>query len=234
MAELMVPRHRPHEQLRTEAPAQKDHADKYVSAFVSGESQVDMSFRNPVLSKSADHYKVGIDELTVNLGNLSMLEYGVDDVIFRILRRGANIADEFDENFRMVDGPNAYPEEWRDAFSFKVNRPYLTMHEVLGRCNEIAVAVGTYMREEGLVQPAVANIWTRAWNPGADNDLEHFRISITPNGQLRFSGSRVFWATFTIEVPKLKYREILFKDVDQQYVSLHPGTGNEIAEPYLD
>ena len=67
MAEQIVPNHRPHEQLRTEAPSQKDHSDKYVSAFVSGSSQVDMSFRNPVLSKSADHYKVGIDELTVNL-----------------------------------------------------------------------------------------------------------------------------------------------------------------------
>ena len=90
MAERIVPNHRPHDQLRTEAPSQKDHSDKYVSAFVSGSSQVDMSFRNPVLSKSSDHYKVGIDELTVNLGNLSMLEYGVDDVLFRILRRGNN------------------------------------------------------------------------------------------------------------------------------------------------
>ena len=46
---------------------------------------MDMSFRNPLLPKSADHFKVGIDELTVNLGNLSMLEYGTNDVLFRVL-----------------------------------------------------------------------------------------------------------------------------------------------------
>ena len=38
----IMPEHRPHEQLRTEAPTQKPHSDKYVSAFVSGESQVDI------------------------------------------------------------------------------------------------------------------------------------------------------------------------------------------------
>ena len=83
MAELVQPQHRAHEQLRTEAPAQKDHSDKYVSAFVSGDSFTEMSFRNPVLQASADHFKVGIDELTVNLGNLSMLEYEEGKVLFR-------------------------------------------------------------------------------------------------------------------------------------------------------
>ena len=102
----IMPEHRPHEQLRTEAPTQKPHSDKYVSAFVSGESQVDMTFQNPVLPKSADHYKVGIDELTVNLGNLSMLEYGVDDVLFRVLRRGNN-ARELSDDRRAGRQPRA-------------------------------------------------------------------------------------------------------------------------------
>mgnify|MGYP003715672103 CR=1 FL=1 len=64
MAHATQPHHVPHEQLRTEAPSQRPHSDKYVSAFVSGSATVDMSFRNPVLGKSADHFKVGIDELT--------------------------------------------------------------------------------------------------------------------------------------------------------------------------
>ena len=83
MAHMIQPHPQAQEQLRTEAPSQKEHSDKYVSAFVSGDAAVDMSFRNPVLAKSADHFKVGIDELTVNLGNLSMLEYGVNQVMFR-------------------------------------------------------------------------------------------------------------------------------------------------------
>ena len=84
----MRPAHQPHEQLRTEAPSQKDHTDKYVSTFVSGSNTVDMSFSNPVLPKSSDYFKVGIDELTLNLNNLSLLESVEGEVLFRILRRG--------------------------------------------------------------------------------------------------------------------------------------------------
>ena len=63
--------------------------------------------------------------------------------------------------------------------------------------------------------------------------MEHFRITISANGQLRFSGNRVFWANFAIEVPLEKYRQILFRDPDKRYISVHPGTGVEIAVPYI-
>jgi len=38
-----------------------------VSAYISSDNHIDMSFSNPVLSDSADHFRVGIDDLTVNL-----------------------------------------------------------------------------------------------------------------------------------------------------------------------
>ena len=140
MAHAVQPDLVPHEQLRMEAPRQKFHSDKYVSAFVTGEPTVDMQFRNPVLPKSADHYKVGID---VNLGNLSMLEYGVTDVIFRILRRGNDTGDV--GPFLVPDGPAGAVDKWRDAFEFKVDRPYLTMLEIMERCREIATALKTFI-----------------------------------------------------------------------------------------
>ena len=154
MAHAVQPNHKPHDQLRMEAPSQKQHSDKYVSSFTTGSATVDMSFRNPILPKSADHFKVGIDELTVNLGNLSMLEYGRRDVLFRVLRRGNNLGEN-DFDFRMIDGPAGNVEQWRDAFEFKVDRAYLTILEVLERCTEVATAVGTYIREQGLVDPGV-------------------------------------------------------------------------------
>ena len=252
MAHATQPLHVPHEQLRTEAPGRKEHSDKYVSAFVSGSATVDMTFRNPILQKSADYFKVGIDELTVNLGNLSLLEYGTNDVLFRVLRRGRNVPhaddpsppggqdpphpEEHHLNFRMVNGPVGDLEKWRNAFEFKIDRAFLTILEVLHRCKEVATAVGTYIREEGLVNPANGEgaLWTVATVAGEDQDATHFDIDLTMNGQLRFLGNRVFWANFTIEVPKQKYRQVIFKDVDQEYVSLHPGTGNEIARPYDD
>ena len=122
----MQPYHRPHEQLRTEAPKQKEHSDKYVSAIVSGESDVDMSFRSPVLQKSADHFKVGIDELTVNLSKLSMLETSETDVLFRIIRKGFQNQDgtglETHASMQMPNAAGGDAAYWRNAFSFRVDR----------------------------------------------------------------------------------------------------------------
>ena len=233
MAHAIQPNHRPHEQLRMEAPSQKKQSDKYVSAFVTGESTVDMSFRSPILPKSSDHFKVGIDELTVNLGNLSMLEYdAANDVLFRVLRRGDNTGDQ-DEDFQMIDGPQGNLDVWRNAFEFKINRPFLTILEILERCKQVASAVGTFINQEGFVQPGGGNVWTAALaaNPAAEH--EHFRVSITSNGQIQFSGNKYFWANFAIEVPLAKYRQILFKDIAKRYISIHPSTGKEVAQPYV-
>ena len=68
---------------------------------------------------------------------------------------------------------------------------------------------------------------------GAGN-FEHFRISVSANGQLKFSGNRLFWTNFTIQVPLPKYREILFRNPLQEFVSMHPDTGAFIAAPYTD
>ena len=46
---------------------QRPHDDKYVSVFQSGDASVDLTFRDPILSQSADHYAVGVDELTVKM-----------------------------------------------------------------------------------------------------------------------------------------------------------------------
>jgi len=225
MAHAVQPDHVPHEQLRMEAPRQKTHSDKYVSAFVTGDSDVDMQFRNPILPKSADHYKVGIDELTVNLGNLSMLEYGENDVIFRVLRRGNNAGDQA-ANFLVPDAPGD-ADKWRKAFEFKVDRPYLTMLEIMERCREIATAVRTFVSVVGFAGPE----WTENTNAG-QYVAEHFRVSLSANGQMIFSGNRLFWANFAIEVPMEKYRQIIFKDDTKQYISLHPLTGLEVPAPY--
>ena len=234
MAHTIQPNHRPHEQLRTEAPSQKTHSDKYVSAFVTGESTVDMSFRSPILPKSADHFKVGIDELTVNLGNLSMLEYdSTNDVLFRVLRRGNNVAGEEHADFHMIDGPGGNENKWRDAFEFKINRPFLTILEILERCRQVANAVQTFINQEGLAQPGGGNIWTAALAADPAGEYEHFRVSLTANGQIQFSGNKYFWANFAIEVPYEKYRQILFKKITQRYISIHPLTGALIDDPYV-
>ena len=234
----MLPQHRPHEQLRTEPPRQKDHSDKYVSAFVSGENHVDMSFRSPILPKSSDHFKVGVDEMTLNLSALSMLEFEPtgSETIFRVIRRGHSITiaagaivgtEQSVTGFQLHDGPAGNLDKWRNAFSFKVDRTYNTMLEFLERCSEIATAVGSYIREpQGLTQGAPPT-WNFLWTPianGVANNQEHFRIGLSQNGQLRFSGNRIFWSNFAIEVPMEKYRQIFFRNPDQRYMWINPIT----------
>ena len=228
MAHEVLPHHRAHEQLRTEAPRQRDHTDKYVTCISSGEAEIDLTFTNPVLQKSADHFKVGIDNLTANLGSLSMLEYGRGDVLFRVLRRGED--GQQDEDFFMVDGPATDLEKFRDAFAFKVDRIYSTLQEVLSRFKEIGEAVTTYVSDNGLQNGGGANDWefTRA----AGSDFTVLKIDVTSNGQIRFAGNSVFWANFVINVPLPKYRHIFFKTMDHtEFISLHPVTG-AVHQPY--
>ena len=126
MAEQVLPQHRPLEQLRTESAAPHEHSDKYVSSFETNKNFVDISFTNPILTKSADHFKVGVAELTVNLGSISMLDYGANDVLFRVMRRstGDGVAVPRADLY-MPDGPGGAADEvFREGLAFTIDRPY--------------------------------------------------------------------------------------------------------------
>ena len=101
MAHAIQPYAEPRQQLRTEAPRQRPHDDKYVSVFESGSASADLTFRDPILSESADHFSVGIDELTISLGSLSMLEYNATypSVLLRVHLRGVDGAANNAANF---------------------------------------------------------------------------------------------------------------------------------------
>jgi hypothetical protein len=215
---------------------------------VGGDSSVDLSFKNPILDKSSDHFKVGIDELTVNLNRLSMLEYDITDgdVVFKIIRRGVGDATVSTFDPLTPAGLAAGAQVWRDAFTFRADRPYTNMLEVVDRFGQIGSAVGTFIRAYGLINPQIngqqVNLWGGARNLGAATPANHYlagspyqhcKISITCNGQIRFSGNTLFWANFAIRIPNEKYRQILFKDPAAEFISIHPGTGQEIAEPFV-
>ena len=254
MAHQILPQHRPHEQLRTEAPTQKAHTDKYVSAFASSENYIDMSFQNPILQESADHFRVGIDELTVNLSNLSMLEYNDSDVLFQFRRLGyfgdvgalpENInthqpAETFAGNLATHRGlPTA---SLATATMFKINHRYNTLAEIMERAKEVCRALGSFIKETGLIQPGPYNHLDatshKLWNkPIALNDAavggvtDYIDVFLTAGGLLKFVGNKIFWSNFVIEIPDLKYRHLML-GADKQYISVVPGTGAIHNEPY--
>ena len=266
MAHQILPQHRPHEQLRTEAPKQKPHSDKYVSAYVSSESFVEMSFSNPVLSESADHFKVGIDELSVNLSHLSMLEHDTSDVLFRIRRLGyfgsvinggttaqvAGMRDIVWNNAPIhagtVDVTNNYglpTAELKNAVEFKIDRRFNTLSEILERAKEITQALDTYIRDGGLINPDPNNYdaayegtyakWNVPINLNEAQDAaeKFIDVDLTCGGLLKFTGNKVFWSNFVIEIPNPKYRYLLTGDINIHFISVNPITGG-IHDAYGD
>ena len=47
---------------------------KYVSLFADSRPDVDVTFKDPLLSRPTSHYMVGVDNLTVSSQALSMIE----------------------------------------------------------------------------------------------------------------------------------------------------------------
>jgi len=251
MAHEILPQHRPHEQLRTEAPTQRKHTDKYVSAYVSSENYVDMSFANPLLQESADHFRVGVDELTVNLSHLSLLEYDSSgtNVLFRIRRLGyfgdANTGQPVNDpgdNINAADLGLPTPK-LAAALTFSISRQYNTLSEILQRAKEICHGLNTFISETGLINPdpaafALGDFDTyAAWNvPITQNAAENqnfLDVNLTTGGLLKFRANRVFWSNFVIEIPEPKYRYLLLGDAEKRYISVNPSTG-AIHEPYAE
>ena len=247
MAHNVLPSHRPHDQLRTEAPSQKKHTDKYVSAYVSSDNYVDMSFSNPVLQESADHYSVGIDELTVNLAQYARIQSGTN-VLFRIRRLGwfndkpdgtyVQPIDDLDEELAIHNGLGS--AALASALEFKITRQYNTLSEIMERIAEICSALVTYIGDNGLTNPDAAaydpndaNTFRR-WNvvvPQAD--AEHndaLRIQLTAGGNIKFVGTKMFWSNFVIEIPESRYRYLLLGDSSKRYISVNPITGAEAPQ----
>ena len=229
MAHNIVPQHKPHDQLRTEPPIQEAHNDKYVSAFTTAENLVDFTFVNPILGKSSDHFKVGVDELTVNMSAISMLEINKrPDVVFRILRRGVDTG--IDGNWEMHDSAIVGNEgSLRAGFEFKVDRAYTTLQGFIRKCEEISNAVNSYITTTDLTQNNGFD-YEKDFSTGNYSDDLFLQIGINSSGNLAFTTNAAFWCNFVIEVPMEKYRSALFGD-NRRYISMHPLTG-EIRDPY--
>ena len=93
---------------------------KYVSIFndgSDGSTDVDVTFREPLLSRPSDHFLVGVDNLTVNMNNLSMIETNnpadPDDFIFQIGRlSGRTNISVADLNTEVAAGIGTNPQNY--------------------------------------------------------------------------------------------------------------------------
>ena len=80
----MNPVKEPRDELRVEPAKQRTQTDKYVTVLETGTATTEVDFNTQsLLPMSADHYKVGVDELVVSLSNLSIIEQ-TNEVLFEI------------------------------------------------------------------------------------------------------------------------------------------------------
>ena len=228
MAHNVVPQHRPHEQLRTEPATQKAHTDKFVSAITTAANLVDITFVNPILDRSSDHFKVGVDELSVNFSAISMLDINTTpDVVFRVIRRGLDAQNQASWQMHDSADPNNLGSI-RAGFEFKVDRAYTTLQGVIQKCEEISNAVNEYIRTIPLTA-ANGFDYFNDFTVGYGDPM-FLQIGINSSGNLVFTTNAAFWCDFVIEVPQAKYRSMLFGN-DRKYISMHPETG-AIWDPY--
>ena len=224
MAEQVVPQQVPREQLRTEAPKQRGHDDKYVTAFVSGRPDVDITLMNSLLPKSADHYVVGVDELALNISGLSMLEFNraATNVLFQFKRRGLDdeVVDPDGDDWALGDG--GFGDPVNIGSTFQINRPFTNMQDITQRLNEIA----NFMTEDVHTDAMqYAGHYPKVWNAQAQvaATSEIVRIYINAAGQLVISAPVAFWANFVVEIPQLMYQQSI-RGAAQQWFGINPST----------
>lgn len=231
----MLPVKEPRDELRVEAAKQRTHTDKYVTVIETGTNETEVDFNaQSLLSMSADHFKVGVDELVVCLSRLSIVE--VDNAIMFEIMPVLEGLTPHDGNTEVHMGLFTGIE--RERFQFRCNRIYRNSLDVNERLNEIGKSVRQYMIDVGCQNqggPATVLRWCRPVTPLeiGNNDLvdtfqRDIQFTLSGNGQLIISAPAIFWANFYIHIPDPRYRSIIVNSSSRDVISLHPFDGSEV------
>ena len=131
---------------------------KYVSCFADARPDVDITFRDVLLSRPTDHYLVGVDNFTMTSTGLSMIEPLSGDVEALIRVVANKVADAYaaaqpetsanlDAGF-LAEAHNLAHVRVTDAgynFEISTTEVQLSFQQLLRRLNELAASVNLYM-----------------------------------------------------------------------------------------
>ena len=221
---------------------------KFVTCFADARPDVDITFRDVLLTRPADHYLVGIDNFSMTSTGLSMIEplSGDHEALLRIVRNrtvDVYLPDDPDTGINL-DGyflaQNHVLAEYTrvtDAnfeFEIKTSEVQLSVQQLLHRLNELAASVNLFMNT-GSAENGHGFGGEFGYVPDpAGETTEHLRFNVRSDGRLRIRGTRAFWACFSIEVPSPQYQfgfwgnRQLTDDNDFQlrrFLSVNPETG---------
>ena len=187
---------------------------KYISLFADSRPDVDMTFRDVVLSRPTDHYLVGVDNLTLCSSGLSMIEPragGNESMLLRIVRKPAPAAAfQVGETLEARMHTDGRPLR-EGAFDTAVAELYIdstdvitSVQQLIARLNRLGSRVNQLMNS-GAIAEVVDNgeLDLIGYTP-YDTSVTHLAFSLTADGRLVISGTAAFWTCFLIEIPSVQ------------------------------
>jgi len=228
----------------------KQSESKYVSCFADSRPDVDITFRDVLLSRPTDHYLVGVDNFSMTNTSLSMIEpqTGHYDALIRIVRNPNDTvkprllavpatADLLDAE--LTQGGEAtlpdllYISDNGYDLSIKSTEVILSMQQLMHRLGDLAADVNEYMN----TGRAANTFEFDGYQHQAGEDTEHLKFSIATDGRITVRGTRAFWSCFSIEVPAVRNQFGFYGRVQQtdavvpytrmrRFMSVHPDYGD--------
>ena len=201
---------------------------RFVSVFADSTPDVDITFMVPFLQRPTDHYLVGVDDLTISLSALGLLddqETGEKAVILKVLRRrrvgGTNnpLGPVVPTEFLLAGAEN------KQIAAFQQRSVILSVNEFIIELNRFGARISAHI-EEGISEND--NIWTSPPRPDASTNGKHLGFYLTPDGRLAIIGSKIFWSQFLFHIPNRKYQRIL--GIDKEFLSLSATKGYEMGD----
>ena len=223
---------------------------KFVTCFADARPDVDITFRDVLLSRPTDHYLVGIDNFSMTSSGLSMIEplSGDYEALIRIVKNrapdaynpfavGSDTAAILDAGLQAAGHVLAYMRVTNAGFNFEVKTTevLLSMQQLLHRLNELAADVNLFMNA-GLAAAGANPPFQGEFNytAAAEETTEHLRFDVRSDGRLEIRGTRAFWGCFSVELPSPQYQFGFLGDRNddddndfrlRRFLSMNPDTG---------
>ena len=207
---------------------------RFVSVFADNTPDVDITFMIPFLQRPTDHYMVGVDNLTISLSALGLLEDTLTepdpkDIILQVIAKRKSIVgggpalgpslDRAKGDFLVTENDNMKFRTFRGSTILSLNE---FMIQLDGFGSDVSAKI-----EKGLTAGTTATTYIFSYATGTNtvdgvvggqNIPKHLGFYLTPDGRLAIVGSKLFWANFIIWFPNKKYRRIV--GIETEFLSL--------------
>ena len=205
---------------------------RFVSVFADNTPDVDITFMIPFLQRPTDHYMVGVDNLTISLSALGLLEDTLTepapkDIILQVIaKRKVVLGNTFGPSLARPKGDFLITEN--DDMKFRTFRgsTILSLNEFMIQLDGFGSDVSAKI-EKGLTAGVSATTYIFGYATGTNtvdgivggqNISKHLGFYLTPDGRLAIVGSKLFWANFIIWFPNKKYRRVV--GIETEFLSL--------------